>query len=66
MAQDLIQDFSELYRAAYAERDNARKLMLLKEVQRRIRLCAEGEPFLDVSRVPTKHPRDEAEVGKAA
>lgn len=43
----MIQDFSELYRAAYAERDHARKLVLLKEVQRRIRLCDRLPYFLD-------------------
>jgi hypothetical protein len=34
--EDNFRDFGELYRAAFAERDSARKLVLLHEVQKRI------------------------------
>jgi len=36
MEQDNFRDFGELYRAAFAERDPTRKLVLLHEVQKRI------------------------------
>lgn len=64
MTQDLIQDFSELYRAAYAERDDTRKVILLKEVQRRIRLCGDSEPFVDVSRAPRMQAANDGRSGK--
>ncbi len=70
MTKDIIQDFSELYRAAYAERDHARKLALLKEVQRRIRLSDEATYCLGQSQgrraTFAKESVGSRNVGKAA
>ena len=41
MQQKQFTDFGELYRAAYAERDSSRKLVLLHEVQKTIELWAQ-------------------------
>jgi hypothetical protein len=58
--EDKFTHFGELYRAAYAEPESGKKLLLLTEVQRAIREWERTQGAVEQPRLPSSGPKSAA------